>query len=117
MTDTSGMNAASKRTKKIGKRAEHRGKKVTKAAKKEEKRAQRLAQKAKRLEKKARRQKSWGWRLFRFIFHLLWLPLSLVGALALGLVLGYSVLGGDPAREVFDRDLWQYLYDIIYAEG
>lgn len=82
-----------------------------------EKKAQRERRQAERLQKRAKRQKSWGWRLLRFVFHLLWLPAILAGALALGLIIGYSLLGGEPVGEVFGRDLWQHLYDIIYAEG
>lgn len=110
------MDPTDKPMVKTGKRTEHRGKNK-KPATTEEKKAQREARKIKRLEKKAQRQKSWGWRIFRFVFHILWLPVILAGGLALGLLIGYSVLGGEPPGEVFGRDLWQYLYDIIYAKG
>lgn len=67
--------------------------------------------------RKAKRANSWSWRVFRFFFHMLWLPVLLVGALAVGLVIGYTVLGGEPPGDVFSRDLWQYLYDIVNADG
>jgi hypothetical protein len=73
--------------------------------------------KAARAERKARRQNSWKWRMSRIVFHMLWLPLLLAGALAGGLLIGYSVIGGEPPGEVFSLELWQHLYDMIYAEG
>lgn len=96
-------NSAAQAASSVGQRTEHK--------------AQREARQAERLQKKAKRQKSWAWRSFRFIFHLLWLPVILAGALALGLFIGYSLLGGGSIEEVFGRDLWQHLYDIIHAEG
>lgn len=78
---------------------------------------EREARNARRLARKAKRQKSWGWRAGRFVFHLLWLPALLLGGLAFGLIIGYSVLGGEPPAEAFSRELWQHLLDIIYAEG
>lgn len=89
----------------------------TKTGKRTEQKAKREVRKAKRLQKKAKREKSWGWRMIRFMFHILWLPALLVGGLAGGLVIGYTVLGGGSPLDVFSRDLWQHLYDIIYAEG
>lgn len=85
--------------------------------KRKERKAKREVRKAKRLEKKAKRQQSWGWRIFRLIFHILWLPVLLVGGLAGGLIIGYTVIGGGSPLDVFGRELWQHLYDIIYAEG
>lgn len=83
----------------------------------EQAQTRREARKMKRLEKKAIRSSSWGWRTFRLVFHLLWLPLLTVSAIAAGLYIGYSVIGGQPASEVLDFDLWKYLYDIVYAGG
>lgn len=110
-------NLSLKAAKKVGKRTEHKGKKAKRTRTVKEKKASRAARRAKRLERKARRQKLWRWRFVRFVFHLLWLPVALAGALALGLLIGYSILGGEPAAEVFSRDVWQHLYDIIYANG
>ncbi|WP_054951209.1 DNA-directed RNA polymerase subunit beta [Numidum massiliense] len=83
----------------------------------EQAQTRREARQMKRLEKKAIRSSSWGWRTFRLVFHLLWLPLLTVSAIAAGLYIGYSVIGGQPASEVLDFDLWKYLYDIVYAGG
>lgn len=102
---------------KIGNRTEQRGKKAKKPLTAEEKKEKSEARKAKRLENKEKRQKSWGWRIFRFVFHILWLPALLAGGLAVGLVIGYTVIGGGSPGDVFSRDLWQHLYDIVYAEG
>ncbi|PTX62538.1 DNA-directed RNA polymerase subunit beta [Melghirimyces profundicolus] len=44
-----------------------------------------------------------------------WIPLLSVAALAGGVLIGYSVIGNDPAKDVFTRELWQHLYDLIYG--
>lgn len=49
------------------------------------------------------------------LFTFVWLPLLLVAALAGGLLIGYSVIGNDPAGDVFTRDLWEHLYNLIYG--
>ncbi|GGA45651.1 hypothetical protein GCM10007416_18500 [Kroppenstedtia guangzhouensis] len=49
------------------------------------------------------------------LFTFVWFPLLLVAALAGGLLIGYSVIGDDPAGDVFTRDLWEHLYNLIYG--
>ncbi|EGK10703.1 DNA-directed RNA polymerase subunit beta [Kroppenstedtia eburnea] len=49
------------------------------------------------------------------LFTFIWFPLLLVAALAGGLLIGYSVIGDDPAGDVFTRDLWEHLYNLIYG--
>lgn len=49
------------------------------------------------------------------MFVFVWLPLLSVAALAGGLMIGYSVLGNDPVGEVFTRELWEHLYNLIYG--
>jgi DNA-directed RNA polymerase subunit beta len=46
---------------------------------------------------------------------LLFLPLVWIIVLAVGLVIGYSVMGNQPPGEVFNPDLWKHLYDLIYG--
>ncbi len=49
------------------------------------------------------------------MYTFIWFPLLLVAALAGGLLIGYSVIGDDPAGEVFTRELWEHLYNLIYG--
>lgn len=105
-------------TEKVNKeRVTAKGRKSKKPVTSEEKKAKREAHRIEQQEKKMKRQRSWGWRSARFIFHLLWLPILLLGGLAGGLVIGYTLFGGEPAADVFTRDLWQHLYDLVFAEG
>ncbi|BCU83238.1 hypothetical protein JIR001_30210 [Polycladomyces abyssicola] len=46
---------------------------------------------------------------------LLFLPLVWVIVLAVGLMIGYGVMGDQPPGEVFNPDLWKHLYDLIYG--
>jgi hypothetical protein len=46
---------------------------------------------------------------------LLFLPLVWVIVLAVGLMIGYGVMGDQPPVEVFNPDLWEHLYDLIYG--
>ncbi|GAB7387922.1 hypothetical protein BSNK01_17590 [Bacillaceae bacterium] len=44
-------------------------------------------------------------------------PFFLFCALILGMYVGYSVIGGQPGKEVFDWETWKHMYDLIFAEG
>jgi hypothetical protein len=46
---------------------------------------------------------------------LLFLPLVWIIVLAVGLMIGYGVMGDQPPGEVFNPDLWKHLYDLIYG--
>lgn len=46
---------------------------------------------------------------------LLFLPLVWIIVLAVGLMIGYGVMGDQPPGEVFNPDLWEHLYDLIYG--
>ncbi|SMO66714.1 DNA-directed RNA polymerase subunit beta [Melghirimyces algeriensis] len=59
-------------------------------------------------EKKRKRPR---WMMFVF----LWLPLLAVAALVGGILIGYSVIGEDPVGEVFDLDMWEHIYNLIYG--
>lgn len=63
--------------------------------------------------KKEQRKSSTTKKVLLFTF--VWFPLLLVAALAGGLLIGYSVIGDDPAGDVFTRDLWEHLYNLIYG--
>ncbi|MDR6225539.1 DNA-directed RNA polymerase subunit beta [Desmospora profundinema] len=61
----------------------------------------------------AKRQIPTVWKVLSFLF--LGLPLLAVIALVGGLLIGYSVVGDDPVGDIFSRDLWQHLYNMIYG--
>ncbi|MUV37361.1 hypothetical protein JNUCC1_01167 [Lentibacillus sp. JNUCC-1] len=51
----------------------------------------------------------------------IWLRLIIVlvlavAALILGLGIGYSVLGDGSFKEIFDRETWQHIIDIVEKE-
>jgi hypothetical protein len=64
-------------------------------------------------EKPVKRRMATVWKVLLFVFF--GLPLLAVVALVGGLLIGYSVVGNDPAGDVLTRDLWQHLYNLIYG--
>lgn len=52
------------------------------------------------------------WKLIRWIV----IPILFVTALIVGLILGYSYIGGEEASEVFQFETWKHLVDLIFAE-
>ncbi|OYD08031.1 DNA-directed RNA polymerase subunit beta [Paludifilum halophilum] len=59
------------------------------------------------------RKKSLRQRVLFYVFLIV--PAASLVALVIGLMIGYSVVGDDPAFEVFTRDLWEHLYNLIYG--
>ncbi|MFC4077390.1 DNA-directed RNA polymerase subunit beta [Salinithrix halophila] len=59
----------------------------------------------------------WAWLTRRrvLMFTFVWFPLLAIAALAGGLLIGYSVIGDDPAGDVFTKRLWEHLYNLIYG--
>lgn len=53
------------------------------------------------------------WKVLLYLF--LGIPVLTAVALIGGLLIGYSVVGEDSAGDIFSRDLWQHLYDLIYG--
>jgi hypothetical protein len=49
------------------------------------------------------------------IYSLTWLPLICLIALIAGLIIGYSIMGGQPVGDLFTRNLWEHLYNLIYG--
>ncbi|GGE05060.1 hypothetical protein GCM10011571_02660 [Marinithermofilum abyssi] len=49
------------------------------------------------------------------IYSLTWLPLICLIALIAGLILGYSIIGDQPIGDLFTRNLWEHLYNLIYG--
>ncbi len=49
-----------------------------------------------------------------FIF-ILGLPVLLAVVLLVSLIIGHSVIGGQPVSDIFDMNTWQHLYNLIYG--
>lgn len=43
-------------------------------------------------------------------------PVLCLAALYVGLVIGYSKIGGQEAADVLKLDTWKHLYDLVFAE-
>lgn len=54
-------------------------------------------------------------RIAKTAFKILWLPLLLIIVLIVGLMFGHS-FGGESAMDVFDLDMWEHIYDLIYSK-
>jgi hypothetical protein len=54
-------------------------------------------------------------KIVRYILKMLCVPLILVVVLVTGLLIGHSVIGGQPAGDVFDINMWQHLYRLIFT--
>jgi hypothetical protein len=48
------------------------------------------------------------------VVKIVWLPVSLLAALIIGLIVGHAVIGKQPAGDVFDMDMWQHIYKLIF---
>ncbi len=46
---------------------------------------------------------------------ILWLPMLLVVVLITGLIIGHTVIGDQPAGDIFDLDMWEHIYKLIYG--
>src|SRR5690625_7449155 len=51
-------------------------------------------------------------RIFPTWLRIIVIILLAAGALALGLMFGYGVIGDGSPKEVFERDTWQHIIDI-----
>ena len=48
------------------------------------------------------------------ILRYLLVPALCVAALFIGLTIGYSVIGGESASDVFKFSTWKHLYDLVF---
>lgn len=48
------------------------------------------------------------------IFRILFVPALCLAALAIGLTIGYSTMGGGDASDVFKFETWKHLYDLVF---
>jgi hypothetical protein len=46
---------------------------------------------------------------------ILWLPVLLFTVLIIGLIIGHSMIGNEPAGDVFDLNMWEHIYHLIYG--
>jgi hypothetical protein len=47
--------------------------------------------------------------------QMLIVPFLLFFSLMIGLIIGYSVIGDQPASEVFDLKTYKHMYDLIFS--
>ncbi|SDO07370.1 DNA-directed RNA polymerase subunit beta [Alkalicoccus daliensis] len=70
------------------------------------------------LKREDKQLRSWFWRPTRWVP--IWLRIIIVLALialaaAVGAMIGYAIIGdGGDMMDVFNRDTWNHIYDIIY---
>ncbi|MBU6145562.1 MAG: DNA-directed RNA polymerase subunit beta [Paenibacillaceae bacterium] len=50
----------------------------------------------------------WMWRTFRLLFA--------IGLFAMGLYVGYVLLGGGEAQDVLQWKTWKHIYDLVWAD-
>ncbi len=48
--------------------------------------------------------------------RVLWFPVTLVVVWIVGLIIGHSYLGGQPAGDVFSIQMWEHLYKLIFTK-
>jgi hypothetical protein len=48
--------------------------------------------------------------------RILWFPVTLLVVLFVGLIIGHSYLGGQPAGDVFSIQMWEHLYKLIFTK-
>lgn len=53
---------------------------------------------------------------WKFALRILWLPISLVFALFIGLIVGNTVIGEQPVSEAFNIENWIHLYKLIFTK-
>jgi hypothetical protein len=52
------------------------------------------------------------WRVLRYLI----VPLLCLAAVAIGLFIGYSVIGDGQGADVWKLDTWKHLIDLIFAD-
>lgn len=56
-------------------------------------------------------------RMFPIWFRVLLFLALLAGSLALGLMVGYGVLGDGNPKDVFDKSTWQHIIDLVKSNN
>ncbi|MFD1036827.1 DNA-directed RNA polymerase subunit beta [Virgibacillus byunsanensis] len=75
----------------------------------------RKQQKKKQKEEK-RKNKKPRRRIFPIWLRVIFVLLLAAGALALGLMVGYGILGDGTPRDALEKDTWQHIIDIVTQE-
>lgn len=57
-----------------------------------------------------------GKKVAIWALKILWLPALLTVVLIVGLMIGHSTIGNEPAGDVFDLEVWEHLYNLIYKK-
>lgn len=69
-------------------------------------------------ERKKQRNSLPRWaRITLRILRGLLIPLLCLGALVIGLTVGYAYFGGQDAADVFRVSTWKHLYDLVFANN
>lgn len=50
------------------------------------------------------------------LVKILWLPVTLLVVLLISLVIGHTMIGNQPAGDVFDIEMWIHLYKLIFTK-
>ncbi|MEW9702318.1 DNA-directed RNA polymerase subunit beta [Paenibacillus sp. SI8] len=66
-------------------------------------------------QKKKKPQPKWL-KIIGLIIRIIRVPVLAVLAVFIGLWIGYSKLGHQPASEIFHIDTWRHLYDLVFAK-
>lgn len=61
-------------------------------------------------------QRSTGYQIAVKTLKILRIPLLCILVLFIGLWIGYSVIGGQPASEIFRIGTWKHIFDLIYQK-
>jgi hypothetical protein len=60
-------------------------------------------------------EQSSGNKWIKRIIWILGIPAFLILVLFISLMIGHTVIGGQPVGEIFDVAMWQHLYNLIYG--
>ncbi|MFC7440041.1 DNA-directed RNA polymerase subunit beta [Laceyella putida] len=50
------------------------------------------------------------------VVKIAWLPVTLIVVLIVGLMVGHAVIGNQPAGDVFDMNMWEHIYQLLFSK-
>lgn len=53
---------------------------------------------------------------WKIALKILWIPMLLIVSLITGLIIGNTVIGGQPVLDILDWNSWEHLYNLIYQK-
>ncbi|MBA4495980.1 DNA-directed RNA polymerase subunit beta [Paenactinomyces guangxiensis] len=56
-----------------------------------------------------------GKNVVKWAVKILWLPVLLFVVLIVSLIIGHTFIGDQPAGDVFDIEMWEHIYNLIYG--